>query len=1142
MTAKFALPDAPGNQPATAVRAWVQPVVLPTYEPLSPDKNPMFLEKRVYQGSSGRVYPLPFIDRISTQAHPRSWNALHLENAYLRLMILPELGGRIHVGLDKTNGYDFFYRQNVIKPALVGLAGPWISGGVEFNWPQHHRPATFMPVNFEIEEHADGSRTIWCADHDPMNRLRGMHGVCLHPEKAIVELKVRLYNRTPLTQSFLWWANVATHVHERYQSFFPSDVHFVADHARRAMSTFPFCEGTYYGVDYAARVGHGVAAAEQPRHFIPPGNYPPNDLSWYANIPVPTSYMAIGSKYDFSGGYDHARQAGLVHVANHHIAPGKKQWTWGNHDFGYAWDRNLTDNDGPYIELMAGVYTDNQPDFSFLAPGETRTFGQYWYPIQDIGPVHQATQDAAVSLTLLRGDVSGTVRAGVYATREFSNAVAVLTRNGTVLAERVCNLGPAKAAVFDVLVPLECSAQELKLSVLTAARQELIAYQPGLPRNAEMPAAATEPLLPPAIKTNEDLYLTGLHLEQYRHATRRPETYWREALRRDPSDVRSNNAMGLWHLRRYEFKLAEDHFRRAIESLTRLNANPYDGEPYYNWGLTLRCLGQPEQAYSAFYKATWNYAWRPAAFFALAECDASQGRWNTALEHCRLCLRVNADHLNARNLSALALQQLGRLEEAQEILQATLQLDSLDPWAKHLAGQALTVDNQTRLDIAFDYIRSGFYTHALQLLEHADHRATDGSVPMLLYTLAFCCSKLGKQSAVNDWLALAVQARPAYCFPSRMDEFIVLEFALKTDSSDACASYYLGNLLYDRWRHREAITYWERAAELNPAFPTVWRNLGIGYFNIIQDAGMALTAFDKAFYADTSSARVFYERDQLWKRTGTLPKVRLQQLLRRPDLAAERDDLSVELAALYNQTGAPQDALAILYSRSFQPWEGGEGLAISQYVRAHLLRGFQALQKNQLTEALHHFEAAANVPPNLGEAVHPLANRSNIYYWLGAAFEASGEAGLARRWWRAAASQAQDFVDVSVQAYSEMTYYSARAMQRLGEGHAAKKRLGDLQLYAKQLSRQKPVVDYFATSLPAMLLFDDDLHKRNTIRAMFLQAQAMLGLGEEKPAKRLLRKILKLDPNHPMAGDLCSEIACEQHLAQLLPAAVQVEA
>lgn len=141
---------------SSSVRIRREAITFPTYEPFPPDRNPMFLEKRVYQGSCGKVYPLPFYDRISDVKTNRQWDAVFLENEFLSLMILPQIGGRIHVGQDKTNGYDFFYRQNVIKPALVGLAGPWISGGVEFNWPQHHRPATFMPVDVAIEEHSDG--------------------------------------------------------------------------------------------------------------------------------------------------------------------------------------------------------------------------------------------------------------------------------------------------------------------------------------------------------------------------------------------------------------------------------------------------------------------------------------------------------------------------------------------------------------------------------------------------------------------------------------------------------------------------------------------------------------------------------------------------------------------------------------------------------------------------------------------------------------------------------------------------------------------------------------------------------------------------------------------------------------------------
>ncbi len=360
------------------VRVWIEELVLPTYLPHEPDKNPMFLEKRVYQGSSGKVYPLPFIDRIAEKPVDRTWKAVWIENDYLRVLVLPEIGGRIHRIQDKTNGYDLIYHQQVIKPALVGLAGPWISGGIEFNWPQHHRPATFLPVDYQVEAHADGSKTIWCSDHDPMTRMKGMHGVCLRPENSCVELKVRAYNRTPLVQTFLWWANIAARVHEGYQSFFPPDVQYIADHAKRAMSAYPLCQASYYGVNYGERGRKGVPANERPQQFIPshsqgespspisknhiagnggvtnsiPGklssrvpSYAPNNLSWYANIPTPCSYMAIGSNEDFFGGYDHFAQAGLVHIANHHISPGKKQWTWGNHEFGYAWDRNLTDRD-----------------------------------------------------------------------------------------------------------------------------------------------------------------------------------------------------------------------------------------------------------------------------------------------------------------------------------------------------------------------------------------------------------------------------------------------------------------------------------------------------------------------------------------------------------------------------------------------------------------------------------------------------------------------------------------------------------------------------------------------------------------------------------------------------------------------------
>jgi tetratricopeptide (TPR) repeat protein len=1111
------LPDAPADL-LGPVKAWQQDVEIFTYLPQAPDRNPMFLEKRVYQGSSGRVYPLPFIDRIATEPASKQWKAIHVENEYLRLMILPEIGGRIHIGYDKTTGYDFFYRQNVIKPALVGLAGPWISGGVEFNWPQHHRPATFMPVSTEIERSGDGSVTIWCSDHDPMLRMKGMHGICLQPGSAVVELKVRLFNRTPFMQTFLWWANVATRVHEKYQSFFPTDVRYVADHAKRAITSFPRSDGRYYGVDYGERAHSGVPADETPSHFVPDGSYPPNDLSWYANIPVPTSYMITGTRQDFFGGYDHNADAGVVHVANHHIAPGKKQWTWGNHEFGYAWDRNLTDHDGPYIELMAGVYTDNQPDFSYLAPWETKTFVQNWYPIHGIGTPVAANVDAALSLSTDRG----TARIGVCVTSPVASATIVLKQSGSELARWQQPIDIAHPALLESPLPSGADTARISVSVY-ASQRTLVEYDSECVDPAAPPVVAKEPKLPQEIDTVEELYLTGLHLEQYRHATRMPEQYWAEGLRRDPNESRIHNAMGLWRLRRGEFEEAAHHFQSAIARITALNPNPRDGEPYYSLGIARRYQGRPKEAYDAFYKATWNAAWRGAAYFALAECDTAKQDWRTALDHVQRSLRADADNLNARNLLAMILRRLGDVAAADRTVDETLALDPLDIGARGQRGIS-PATGQECLDVAFDLIRSGFYAEAHGVLRSADLNATDGSVPMILFTTAWVEEKLGAQS-VAQTLRRASQSSLDYCFPSRPEEMLVLEWALARARPHWVPAYLLGTLLYDRKRYDEAIRHWQQAAEANPSFATAHRNLGIAYFNVLHDPARALTSFESAFAANPHDARVLYERDQLWKRTGRSPHERLSESLQHTPLVEIRDDLSIEMATLLNQVGKPDEALTLMLRRRFQPWEGGEGLVLGQYVRARLLLGVRSLDRANFADARTEFLAALEPPLNLSEAKHLLANQSDIHYWIGESFHCDGETEKARGWWFRAAHQKGDFQQMSIRDISPMTFWSGLALQRLGSHAEATALFNRIFEYSAQLECAEPKIDYFATSLPAMLLFDEDLALRNRIESLFLRAQALVGLGRANDARELLQNVLGLESSHAGASDLLQQLS-----------------
>lgn len=1124
--------------PTSAVSVRRAHVTLPTWLPAAPDRFPMFLEKRVYQGSSGRVYPLPCTDRIAPEPVARRWQAVYLENEYLLVTILPELGGRIHRLLDKTNGYDAIYHQPVIKPALVGLAGPWASGGIEFNWPQHHRPSTFMPADVAIERHPDGSATVWLGEHDPMARMKAAHGVRLRPGCSRLEVVARISNRTADVQTFLWWANVATRVHEHYQSFFPPDVTHIADHAKRATDTFPHSSGRYYGVDYAARARRGVPAGERPRQFRPPpGAYAANDLSWYANIPVPTSYMVMGSREDFFGGYDHRAGAGLVHVANHHLVPGKKQWTWGNHEFGYTWDRHLTvpDENGeypPYIELMAGAFTDNQPDFSFLQPGETRTWSQHWYPIRAIGPAHQANLEAAVSLAPERGRI----RVGVSVTARYPGAVVVLRSAGRVIARFVRDLSPAVPLVETVR---RRDAAALALTVHTRDRRELIRHRPRPASRRQPPPPATEPPSPAEVSNSDELYLVGLHHEQYRHATRSPDAYWREGLRRDPGDSRCHLALGRWHLRRGELPEAETHLRASVARLTARNPNPVDGEAHYQLGRCLRAqadLAAPATAaeliaaaYAACYKATWNAAWQPAARVALAEMDLLRGDAATAHEHLARALRANPDHLRARNLQVIVLRRLGDAKAADALLRETLVADPLDWWARSLAGEKLRCDNQVLLDLAFDHARAGLYREALGLLDGIEPQAESGrrplpdaslgTEPMVHYTRAWLQERLGLGADARRSRVRAATAAPDYCFPARLEEIAVLQHAIAANPRDARAPLYLGHLLYDRRRHREAIARWQRAVRLEPGQAVGWRNLGLGAFNVLRRPALARRAYERAFRAEPGNARLLYERDQLWKRLGVAPATRLRELRTHLPLVSSRDDLMIEITALYNQCGLHGCALDAIRQRRFQPWEGGEGQALAQWTRTLLCLGRDDLTNGQAATAVEWFRLALNPPESLGEARHLLANASDVHCWLGCAYDAAGDAAAARRHWRLSAGFTGDFQNMSVVPFSEMTYYSALSLRLLGRTAAARKLLRALLAYARRLAAQPAKIDYFATSLPTMLLFDDDLAARQVTTALFLEAQARTGLGEHAAARRLLRTLLQRDPNHALAAD-----------------------
>lgn len=1067
-------------------------VTIPTYGTGKPDKNPMFLEKRVYQGSSGRVYPYPVIDKIMDEKKDEEYEAVILENEYIYVMVLPSLGGRIQRAFDKTNGYDFVYHNEVIKPALVGLLGPWISGGIEFNWPQHHRPTTYMPTSWQMDENEDGSVTLAVGDVDEMYGTKVVTRFTLYPGKAYIEIKAQLYNRTNHTQTFLWWANPAVPVNDNTQSVFPPDVTAVFDHGKRDVSSFPIAHGVYYKHDYSAGV----------------------DISRYKNIPVPTSYMAYKSRYDFVGGYDYGVEAGILHIADHHISPGKKQWTWGCGDFGRAWDRNLTDSNGPYIELMTGVYTDNQPDFTFLAPYEEKTFTQYFMPYKKAGYVKNANMDAIVNLIC----DGGKAKIMVCPTGKMENVSVILCdRDGNIIYEKKTTISVEDAYTAEAVTSLKES--ELTLTVRDANGKIIITCSPEERKEEALPSPAQAVGKPQDIATVEELVLAAQHLEQYRHATFESEPYYEEALKRDPFDSRANLFYGELLFKRCRFREAEEHIRASIKRITWLTPNPYDSEAYYELGQVLLAQGKKDEAYDAFFKATWSERECSRSFYSLAAISASEKKYEAALAFVRRSLSYNTNNMKARSLKCFILSHLGRKSEAEECAVKNLSHDPFD-FASLLflkdrsLKEKMIGRNANYIYLAWDLISWGELDEAVSLLENAPVAS-----PLVRYYQAYASWLDGNEEAEAQYLAKAEDEDESYCFPNTVEDYIVLTHAAERKPDGMMAPYLLGNLSYGRKNYGEAYGYWMRGRNLNA---TVHRNLAIVLFNKMGEKEKALDELRTAFSMDKSDARILLELIQLEEKLGFSVEDRFALLDGNYETTSKRDDLFIIYISFLNRMGEHIRALSLLENRIFHPWEGGEGKVTKEYITALRSLALGAMTEGDYDNALTLLDKAMIYPHNLGEGKLEGCKDNEIHYMKGLCLEKTGKTAEAEKEYllalegKAEITGAMYYYDQS----ADIIAFQALALRKLGRESEAVSKFRSLIDYGTAHQDDTVDFDYFAVSLPDLQMWTDDLSMKNRAHCFYLMALGHEGLNNESEAEECFTKALSINPDLTDAGRL----------------------
>ncbi|MHC4120447.1 MAG: DUF5107 domain-containing protein [Planctomycetota bacterium] len=1090
------------------MRVWEEPLTLPTYRLDPPGLNPMFYTNESYQGAKKKIYPYPFQDQVANVREEKTYKALYLENEYIKLSILPEIGGRLFSALDKTNNYEIFYHQHVIKPALIGMLGAWVSGGIEWCVLHHHRSTTFMPVDYTLAENPDGSKTIWFGETERRHRMKWIIGVTLRPDKSYIEVTVKVFNRTAQPHSMLYWANVAVHANDDYQVIFPPSVRAATYHSKNDFSHWPISDEAYRGTNY-----RGV------------------DLTWWKNHPEPVSFFAWDLQEDFSGGYDHGQKAGVVHVGNHHVVCGAKLWEWSPGPRGRMWDKILTDADGPYAELMVGAFSDNQPDYSWIKPYETKTFTQYWWPIREIGGFKNANLDAAVNLELKSDEVASF---GFCATAKHSNAKVRLTAGDELILERTIDIGPDKPFAGEVKIPSGTKETDLKASLISSSRETLISYKPvEREYDPELPEVVKAPPAPQDIERIEELYLTGLRLEQIHNPRLNPDDYFEEVLKRDPGDSRTNTILGIKYNKRAMFEQAEQKLRKAIERVSAEYTRPGNTEAYYHLGLALEAQGRFDEAYEVFYRATWDYAFHSPAHYQLAELSCRKRDFASALEQIDRSLSTNAVNTKALNVKAAILRKLDRSGEAKQLASDALAFDPLDFMAtnelylaqdasgrKSRAQKVLTSlehkmagQVESYLELAVDYGNCGLWDEAIEVLSRPVENKLDfaATYPMVHYYLAYFHRQNRDNSNASKHLSLAAEMPMDYCFPYRLESVRVLNYAIENNPSDARAYYYLGNLLYDL-QPAEAIKLWERSREKDASLAIVHRNLGWAYYRTEKDVPKAVASYERAVARNRRDARLYFELDRLYEAGNVSLDRRLALFENNHEIVAQRNDSFLREIMVLILAGSYDEALGYLADNHFHVREGGGGIH-DVYVDGHLLRGSQRLKEGRLKEALDDFHAASEYPENLSVG-RPRNDRRapQVAHHIGLAHEAMGSAEKAAEFYRKAAEQK------GVSRSAEASFYQGLSLGKLNRQSEADEIFDELIGSGRRRLSERESVDVFAK------FGEGQTAAARKASAHYALGLGYMGKGQADKARGEFEKAVELNVSHVWARARLDEL------------------
>ncbi|MBU2976135.1 DUF5107 domain-containing protein [Zobellia sp. B3R18] len=1059
---------------------------IPTYKIGTDEVSPIFYTGRGVQGAQGKVYPYASQTKLGDSLVDVTYDMVYLENEYIRVKVLPAFGGRLFSAIDKTNGHELFHTNSVIKPDLIGTLGAWVSGGIEWCFPHHHRTTTMLPSDYRMINNEDGSATVWIGETEKTRDMRGVVGMTLKPGRSYIEVDYRINNTSDVTTTFLFWANVAITANDDFRTFWPPSQEIGVFHNNSSFIKWPLSNKT----DDYGRTSYEEGV----------------DLTWWKNHPNPVSFFMWDIKEGFIGGYDYGQKAGTVHVGDPFENNASKLWQFGPGLQGQNARRKLTDDGKAYVELMTGTFSNNQPDYNWILPHSVKDAKNYWYPVRDLEVVKNSNTDASVTLQMRNAK---TVFYGFNTTKDFKGAKIILKNGANVLEEKTIDIGPAHpfTSTYKNRKPLD--EYQLTVTIQDVNGSELISYSPYKPTEPQLPEIQEKVKKPEELKTVEDLYLTGRFVEQFRRPGIEPDDYYLAALEKSPTDYRTNIALGIRRITQTKYEEALEYLQTAADKLKIKYYQPLEGEIFYYLGMAHQALGHEEEAYSNFARATWYYQWFSSGNFKLAQIESAKGNYSKALEYAQEAYSTNNRDGRIVVLNAALLRKLNRQNDANIILEKQIAYDpldfsvlyeielgkggsSMDSWKKSMQNP-----ENNYLEIATNYMNAGLIEDGLALLTSIKNESN----PLTGYYKAWFYAESGNSQQATNAISTAKRASLDYAFPYRSETETVLNKALEIDANNATTFYLLGNLLYDK-RPDDALMYWQKAGAIDTSIPMVWRNLAFGAFYHQKNPSQAIDYMTKAIALDNSNPLWYSELSKYYDESDADFKKNLDILERNLSIAKEDVDAPKTYVELLNLAGDYDKAIAFLDEHHFRTWEGGRE-TYWHYVDAHTLKAKQLIADQKAKEAITHLERALLYPENLevGKPTHDEKN-AMIYYYMGEAYTQLGDTKKAKSsYQKSAAAQ-------NGRGMNNLLYFQAKSFEKLGDSAKA------TSMFQSLIEKGSAMRENGTGNTLIAVEEASATNNKFISNSYYLESLGNAGLNNTSESKKKLQKALDIYPNH----------------------------